>query len=298
MYGEGCSKTCNNRHCKTPSNTCDHVTGRCPDGCISGFNGDDCLQNCPEGYYGTACSLSCEGRHCSSTSCPADGACGADCEAGWTLQSCTQECPRGKYGIGCNSVCGHCADNITCHHVTGTCPGGCQAGWKLPLCQTVCDNGTFGLNCERDCGHCKGTCDVVDGRCPLGCIEGYNGSHCSEKLSSLRDSSSVITPVTAGVIGLVAGVFVTVLLAVGLIVGLVRQGRLQWMNSAQKDEVNVRATSTQVDWNSTQPSDNYASISEQPSARNIYNNDYSTLDVEAKSDNDYDVIKNKEYENM
>ncbi|XP_046554321.1 scavenger receptor class F member 1-like isoform X2 [Haliotis rubra] len=206
------------------------------------------------------------------------------------------ESPRGKYGINCD--CGHCADNITCHHVTGTCPGGCQAGWKLPLCQTVCDSGKFGLNCERDCGHCNGTCDVVHGQCPWGCTEGYNGSHCSVKLSSLREWDSAVTPVIAGVIGLVAGICLTVLLGVGLHIGLVRQGRLQWINSSQKDEMKVRATSTQADRNSTEPSDNYTSISEQASGRNIYNNDYSTLDVEAKSNNDYDVIKNKAYGNM
>ncbi|XP_071118457.1 receptor-type tyrosine-protein phosphatase alpha-like [Haliotis cracherodii] len=222
MYGPNCARNCSVRHCKQPSSICDRVTGMCPDGCDDGWTGIDCSRNCPDSYYGNNCSLKCDDRHCNSTSCLGDGACSAECEAGWTLRDCTQECPRGTYGINCNSTCGHCASNSTCDHVTGSCHDGCEAGWQRGLCQKGCDNGTFGLSCVSDCGHCNGTCDAIDGRCLWGCAEGYNGSHCSVKLSLLNGQDRSEFPVSA-VVGTVAGLLVAIIVIV--VVVLVRRRR-------------------------------------------------------------------------
>ncbi|XP_071119466.1 multiple epidermal growth factor-like domains protein 6 [Haliotis cracherodii] len=298
-YGEECSKSCRSRHCKTQSDTCNHTSGVCSDGCESDYKGEDCMQSCTMGMYGPNCARECSSRHCKTPSSSCDretGQCPDGCEDGWTEIDCIRKCPRGTYGINCKSTCGHCADNNTCHHVTGACPDGCQAGWQLDLCQTVCDNGKFGVNCETNCGHCNGTCDAVDGRCLWGCAEGYIGCHCSVKLELHMDSA--ITPTTAGIIGLAAGICFMLILVVGLYLGLVRQGRLQWLSSSEKDAVKVKETQVPVDKDTTQPSDNYTSISEQAGGRNIYNNDYAALDVEAKANSEYDVIKNQAYENL
>ncbi|XP_048256432.1 multiple epidermal growth factor-like domains protein 10 isoform X1 [Haliotis rufescens] len=297
-HGTNCGLRCDARHCKSDS-SCDAIQGQCVGGCAAGYQGTDCLQGCGPGSYGERCSKDCSNRRCktpSNTCNHTTGLCSDGCISGYKGDDCMQMCPSGSYGINCESTCGHCADNNTCHHVNGTCPGGCQAGWQLDLCQTGCDNGKFGVNCESDCGRCNGTCDTVDGRCLWGCAEGYIGSQCAVKLELQMDSA--ITPSTAGIIGLAAGICFTLILGVGLHVCLVRQGRLHWRSSSQKDAVTAKETQEPVDKNTTQPSDNYTSVSEQAGGRNIYNNDYAALDVEAKANSEYDVIKNQAYENL
>ena len=43
-----------------------------------------------------------------------------------------------------------------------------------------CIIGHYGDDCHQTCGHCKnGTnCDSTSGKCPEGCEEYWNGSHC------------------------------------------------------------------------------------------------------------------------
>ncbi|XP_046341885.2 receptor-type tyrosine-protein phosphatase epsilon-like isoform X2 [Haliotis rufescens] len=220
MYGPNCASNCSSRHCKTPSSTCDRVTGQCPDGCEDGWTEIDCSRTCTERLYGPNCTSNCSSRHCktpSSTCDRATGQCLGGCEDGWTDIDCSRKCPSGTYGTNCNKTCGHCANNNTCHHVTGICPDGCQAGWKLDLCQKGCGNEKFGVNCESDCGHCNGTCDAVDGRCLWGCTEGYNGSHCSMKLTLLKKPNQSGFPVSA-VVGTVAGLLVAIVVIVVVVV--------------------------------------------------------------------------------
>ncbi|XP_048256549.1 uncharacterized protein LOC124123226 isoform X2 [Haliotis rufescens] len=224
MYGPNCTTNCSSRHCKSPSSTCDRVTGQCPDGCEDGWTEIDCSRTCTSMMYGPNCASNCSSRHCKTPFSTCDrvtGQCPGGCEYGWTEIDCFRKCPSGSYGINCNKTCGHCANNNTCHHVTGICQDGCQAGWKLDLCQKACDNGKFGVNCKRDCGHCNGTCDAVDGRCPWGCTEGYNGSQCSAKLSQLKPNPSKF-PVSA-VVGTIAGLLVAIVVIV--VVVLVRRRR-------------------------------------------------------------------------
>ncbi|XP_048256427.1 uncharacterized protein LOC124113981 isoform X1 [Haliotis rufescens] len=225
-YGVNCNKDCNARHCLQQSD-CDPGTGSCSGSqCQTGWSGTDCAA-CITGRYGSNCDQICDARHCKMNSiCDAiQGQCDSGCGDGYQGSDCIQECPNGTYGINCESTCGHCADTNTCHHVTGACPGVCQAGWQPDLCQTECDNRTYGLNCEKNCGHCNGTCNIADGRCLGGCTEGFNGSHCSVKLSALdgKDTSQLF-PVSA-VAGTVAGLLVAAILII-IVVLVIRKRRL------------------------------------------------------------------------
>lgn len=43
-----------------------------------------------------------------------------------------------------------------------------------------CDGGRFGVNCSQLCGHCvkKEPCHYLNGTCPNGCDDGYQGNEC------------------------------------------------------------------------------------------------------------------------
>ncbi|XP_048255368.1 multiple epidermal growth factor-like domains protein 10 [Haliotis rufescens] len=247
---------------------------------------------CTCGFYGTNCGQRCAARHYKiSSSCDVQGHCVGGCEAGYHGQDCTQDCPAGFYGSNCFLRCTdrHCQSSSCLGD--GACGIQCDAGWTLHDCTQECPNGTYGIKCNSACGHCAdtNTCHHVTGACPGGCQAGWQLDLCHTELQM----GSVITPTTAGIIGLAAGICIMLILGVGLHVCLVRQERFQWINASQKDVVKVVDTQEPVDRNTAQQSDNYTSLSEQAGGPNIYNNDYDAVDVEAKENSDYDVIKNK-----
>ena len=41
-YGKGCTKLCSDRNCLGGS-SCDHVTGKCDQGCDRGYQSEDCM---------------------------------------------------------------------------------------------------------------------------------------------------------------------------------------------------------------------------------------------------------------
>lgn len=45
---------------------------------------------------------------------------------------------------------------------------------------TGCENNTYGMDCSKKCseGCVNGSCDVKDGTCLHGCLDGYNGNKC------------------------------------------------------------------------------------------------------------------------
>ena len=43
-YGQGCSKLCNKRKC-IGERSCDHVTGKCLQGCDRGYQSEDCTNS-------------------------------------------------------------------------------------------------------------------------------------------------------------------------------------------------------------------------------------------------------------
>ncbi|XP_071117089.1 uncharacterized protein [Haliotis cracherodii] len=197
-------------------------------------------------------------------------------------------CTSGYYETNCGQRCGarHCKSDSSCDVIQGQCVGGCAAGYQGTDCiqdivkvhpAMVMEHAEF--NVMRD-GHCT----------------------TAHKSAPTAHMASNVTPPVA-----------TVLIPTHVITSLepvqvdVRQGGnwtgvrqldstcawLQWINSSQKDVVRVKDTQEPVDRNMAQPSDNYTSLSEQAGGCNMFTNDYDAVDVEAKANRDYDVIKNK-----
>ncbi|XP_048256535.1 uncharacterized protein LOC124125702 isoform X3 [Haliotis rufescens] len=187
-YGTNCTQTCSNRNCKGDNSICDHVTGKCDEGCMAGWNGTDCTHECVNSY-GESCAHLCSSRNCSgSSSCNhVTGQCENGCIPGWKDTDCREVCDFGSYGTNCTQTCSNrnCkGDNSSCDHVAGECVGGCTAGWNGTDCTHVCDDGSYGTNCTQTCSNrnCKGDnsiCDHVTGKCDEGCMAGWNGTDCT-----------------------------------------------------------------------------------------------------------------------
>ncbi|XP_071118633.1 receptor-type tyrosine-protein phosphatase alpha-like [Haliotis cracherodii] len=230
-YGEGCSKYCRNRRCKTQSATCNHMTGVCPDGCESGYKGDDCMQSCDSGRYGEGCSKYCRNRRCKTQSATCNhttGVCPDGCESGYKGDDCMQSCDSGRYGEGCSKYCRNrrCrTPSATCNHTTGVCPDGCESGYKGDGCMQMCPNGSYGINCESTCGHCadNNICHHVTGACPGGCQAGWQLDLCQTAALNGKGTSQLF-PVSA-VVGTVAGLLVVVILII-IVVLVIRKRRL------------------------------------------------------------------------
>ncbi|XP_048256555.1 receptor-type tyrosine-protein phosphatase alpha-like isoform X1 [Haliotis rufescens] len=226
-YGANCSHNCPNRNCKGDNSSCDHVTGECVGGCLTGWNGTDCTQKCLHSY-GDGCSKRCSERKCNETSqdnCDhVTGECDRGCIPGWKDTDCTEACIHEvEYGSGCVGNCSTrtCeGENDTCPRDTGRCESGCQPGWKGEDCTQVCSFGTFGVNCTGVCGQCLdlNACHHDNGTCLTGCSDGWTNHACTEKLVE-------VPPTDAGVI---AGSLATVIVAAAIVivaVAIVRRRR-------------------------------------------------------------------------
>uniref|UniRef100_A0A8W8NSV0 EGF-like domain-containing protein n=1 Tax=Magallana gigas TaxID=29159 RepID=A0A8W8NSV0_MAGGI len=216
-YGPNCSKTCG--HCiYLYGEKCNHVTGQCPRGCASGFQGDLCVESRDEfknkttvawptfngclklGYYGENCSTPCP-ENCENGDCDiVDGTCNS-CVPGYRGSMCNKAC-EGKYGMNCSKVCGACYEKEQCDYKNGTCPSGCEDGYKGRQCKTVCNNNTYGPNCSRTCGHCVylygEKCNHVTGQCPRGCAPGFQGDLCVESRDEFKNKTTVAWPTYTG----------------------------------------------------------------------------------------------------
>ncbi|KAK7471890.1 hypothetical protein BaRGS_00035474, partial [Batillaria attramentaria] len=88
-YGPHCSQLCG--HCKA-NQTCDHVTGACPNGCAAGWKGAmySCHEACDSGKFGENCKHTCgsckNGAACNTKT----GACPDGCAEGFTGTACLQ----------------------------------------------------------------------------------------------------------------------------------------------------------------------------------------------------------------
>uniref|UniRef100_A0A8W8P2J8 EGF-like domain-containing protein n=1 Tax=Magallana gigas TaxID=29159 RepID=A0A8W8P2J8_MAGGI len=220
-YGPNCSRTCG--HCLyLYGEKCNHVTGQCPRGCASGFQGDLCVESRDEfknkttiawptyndclkvGYYGENCSTPCP-ENCENGDCDiVDGTC-ISCVPGYRGSMCNKVCNNNTYGPNCSRTCGHCLYlyGEKCNHVTGQCPRGCASGFQGDLCVESRDEfknkttiawptyndclkvGYYGENCSTPCPeNCEnGDCDIVDGTC-ISCVPGYRGSMCNKVCNS------------------------------------------------------------------------------------------------------------------
>jgi hypothetical protein len=55
----------------------------------------------------------------------------------------------------------------------------CPYFTKFQHCFSECTSGTYGDNCEYSCDTCvRKLCDIEDGQCTHGCIDGFNGDRC------------------------------------------------------------------------------------------------------------------------
>ncbi|XP_071117367.1 multiple epidermal growth factor-like domains protein 10 [Haliotis cracherodii] len=190
-FGPKCSQKCSERNCKNDNSSCDHVTGECAEGCMTGWNGKDCTQKCLL-TYGDDCANLCSDRQCRETStCDhVTGKCESGCKPGWKETDCSIECIQDKeYGSSCVGNCSaRMCDGGTgsCPRKTGQCGSVCLSGWQGEDCAQKCTLGKYGPNCNqkcynRNCEDDNSSCDHVTGECVGGCMTGWNGTDCTQK---------------------------------------------------------------------------------------------------------------------
>jgi hypothetical protein len=128
--GADCSQACQpNPGCaltSTFTHACNQATGAmlsCS-GCVAGFYGDACANQCMQG--------------------DCVGAVTCDKVSGGN-RTCTS-CAAGYYGLGCNATCqrGNCASPVSCNQQTGS----------SRTCAT-CDNGWEGASCDDEVNECN-----------------------------------------------------------------------------------------------------------------------------------------------
>ena len=170
-YGQACSLQCS-KNCLDPNN-CHRNQGTCVGGCIQGWVGDKCDQECHfdncekcgSDANGPYCRTCIKGWFPNNSGCKR---CPINCTACNSVGSCT-ECVPGKTGRMCSEQC-----NVNCRNKTCDTLGYCQVG---------CNTGYFGLECNGRCSdNCIGgytQCDDETGRCTEGCSNRAYGVQCN-----------------------------------------------------------------------------------------------------------------------
>ncbi|XP_078328331.1 uncharacterized protein LOC111112065 isoform X4 [Crassostrea virginica] len=176
-YGESCSllcpQNCQEGHCHITEGTCL--------GCLPGYIGQTCDEECKNKKYGLECNQTCgnctNGEPCHHV----NGNCLNGCDVGVFGDKCDQECRSGWHGKNCSEKCG---DNCYgCNRFTGRCEAGCLPGWKGEFCEKMCVGKKYGVNCTEDCGSCLNLeqCHHINGSCLNGCNAGYRSQDCTEE---------------------------------------------------------------------------------------------------------------------
>ncbi|XP_052059394.1 receptor-type tyrosine-protein phosphatase mu-like isoform X2 [Mytilus californianus] len=205
-----CSKNCLSIHCH-------HVTGECVGECHRGWGGFNCTEECDSGTFGENCLESCDG--CISDECDRiNGVCSnsSGCKPGFMLgKYCNTTCADWNFGKNCENTC-YCR-NQPCEKSSGICSNdGCKRGWHGDSCDKECSPGYFGFSCMYSCKGCYNrSCDIYDGNCTDGCIEGYSGPICKDK-EFQEQSSTDSGPAIGG--GISAAILVILLTAVAIII--------------------------------------------------------------------------------
>ncbi|XP_053400767.1 cell death abnormality protein 1-like [Mercenaria mercenaria] len=178
FFGSDCSEHCSSTCYPSRHFTCDNIEGTCLNGCVSGWKGTRCENECERGYWGRDCAETC--GNCFSATCNnTNGHCPNGCDAGFKRTDlCTEKCSNGYYGKDCkgecSSTCVRSSWPAICDNVNGSCLEGCTAGWKGLQCQTTCEEGRWGNGCANKCGKCSfTTCNNVNGECLNGCVGGF-----------------------------------------------------------------------------------------------------------------------------
>ncbi|XP_052067781.1 multiple epidermal growth factor-like domains protein 6 isoform X3 [Mytilus californianus] len=178
MFGNQCREHCS-ANCLNPP--CNHVSGKCNEGCNRGWEKYNCTKECDIGHFGSNCSQTCLG--CISNMCDkVTGRCTyiSACKPGFLNgEYCNQECDDWYFGINCAKKC-NCR-TTPCNKFDGTCSvEECERGWHGASCDEECTNGYFGFSCKIFCETCfNHSCDIMQGNCRAGCIDGYRGRTCT-----------------------------------------------------------------------------------------------------------------------
>ncbi|XP_062607703.1 protein draper-like isoform X2 [Saccostrea cucullata] len=185
--------------------------GYCTQGCVNGYWGDTCTEQCPSSCsvnfcYRNGncykCKANYTGNNCETRLCP-------NCYQQVCAQDtgiCIRGCIGGYYGNYCSKPCSDRCNPQICDSSTGDCTYNCTNGYYGPKCETPCStncsktscrkvdgacvngcqNGYYGLQCRHLCSlQCKNTvCGISNGYCVAGCIEGFYGDFCSLSCSS------------------------------------------------------------------------------------------------------------------
>ncbi|CAC5412432.1 PTPRT [Mytilus coruscus] len=210
-YGPLCNTTCP-QNCHGP---CDLENGNCKFGCMNGWTGvkceQECSDDCPNGQFGRNCSRFCKG--CVSSICDSvNGLCDnkTSCNPGYEqTETCNISCDDGEFGINCGQTC-NCLTE-TCSKEDGICPpGGCKKGWHGKSCHQECNSSKFGRNCKNVCEGCISyRCDSIDGLCKnttgcepgylyekycnKTCGDGYYGKNCTGKCKCVTGTCDIFT---------------------------------------------------------------------------------------------------------
>lgn len=217
-YGPNCGLKCP-RHCRkcTSDKYCSECetnyfgmtcTEQCPDQCINGkcnISTGVCTSGCYSSHYGPyCCPYFFSGLKCNLT-CP------NNCKVCDSNNQC-QECNTGYFGEDCSHSCSPGCKDYDCHKSSGACTNGCSSTSyvgdkccdpeRTSFCLSIstcpqnckecipqtgqclkCETGFFADNCSVRCpDKCKdGNCYMSDGRCLLGCQEGYYGEQCESQ---------------------------------------------------------------------------------------------------------------------
>ncbi|XP_012937090.1 receptor-type tyrosine-protein phosphatase T [Aplysia californica] len=300
LFGLRCQSKCSD---KCLYNNCDAETGKCVDGCVEGFQGENCTIECM-GKYGRNCQMPC--GHCNDSPCHREtGHCKTGCVAGYSssvagVQLCDVECRHGFYGPSCVNKCGACRHRVTCDPVSGECPDGCQDGYKGKLCAKLCPSHMYGRDCLKKCGVCKDkqSCDPFTGRCSSGCEEGHTGFECIQRIKAKNNSASVALGAGLGV-----GAILIIVMLVFCIVYRKRTKKLKIPgNSVEVEDPLTRDESCQLLGDSRigseppsfvrEEDDNVRNEVQEPIYENV-NNRKQTCPVAIPALYDY-ILKNKE----
>ncbi|XP_061190331.1 receptor-type tyrosine-protein phosphatase mu-like [Saccostrea echinata] len=179
FFGHNCEHLCP-ENCQ--EQRCNITTGDCL-GCLPGYKGLRCSEECDGGMYGLNCSKRCGNCFSDSQCHHINGICFNGCSTGYKEELCIIECDNGMYGDNCGKMCGQCINETQCHYMNGTCDEGCSAGYKGPLCDKECNEGMYGEMCRQICGKCFGNsqCHHINGTCAEGCSVGYKGPLCDKE---------------------------------------------------------------------------------------------------------------------
>uniref|UniRef100_A0A2C9KU72 EGF-like domain-containing protein n=1 Tax=Biomphalaria glabrata TaxID=6526 RepID=A0A2C9KU72_BIOGL len=192
---EACSSGCAGK-------VCNQEDGNCTQGCEAGFYSPNCTQACPVGKYSFDCKENCP-ENCVDDCSPDEGQCHGRCSNEYFGDSCEKKCPSGMYGLDCSSTCSaHCP--LNCTRDEGLCLM-CETGYYGQKCEYICNEGCLDNKCHQGNGSCyacgpkyfssdcsqacskscggSGQCDVIDGQCLSGCMDGYHGFYCTEACS-------------------------------------------------------------------------------------------------------------------